>query len=294
MDDFTDKGKADPRGNGEVRVPANDRGSGPVAGWNHASDELVTYRYFGCHSTLLDRYHSLGHMPIRADMRTSGGLTIAPIAIAMLEAAGNTLDRYYQLWLTQIDVHLFEAGIGVDKVAVENQVLREARTQAFTESRLIVSPQGRTLGQGSANWAVLSHMTRDFEYRCPDGPPTDADLVRIGQIHRAFGAERHPQGGYSIERLTPRIGSHVLHHGPILVLMEQACLDLCLGYAGTGEVRPTMLNCRIVRSGRKGPFTVQAEVYNHVGDLLTCRAHLHEQDGEEKLVAVMQWQARIL
>lgn len=277
----------------DIPEAANDPPAGEAPPWDAESDELVTYRFFGCRSALIDREHSTGSMPIFDDMRANGGLLMAPLAIAMLAAAGVTLDRYYQLWLTQIEINLFEAGLGVDRVNIEHQILREARTQAFSEGRILQSPQGRVIGSGSANWAVLSHTATDFEYRPHARAPSVEERAKLPPIHELFGAQRG-QGGYRIERLSNRVGAHVLHHGPVLVLMERASLDIAESLAGSADVRPKMLSCQLIKAGRKGPFRIQSEVYNHTADLLTCRATVVEEDGKDSLLAVMFWQARLL
>lgn len=281
------------RSAGDRPTAANDPDPGGLRPWDARSDELVTYRYFGCRSNLIDREHSTGSMPISDDMRASGGLMMAPLAIAMLAAAGITLDRYYQLWLTQIEINLFEAGLGVDRVNVEHQILREARTQAFSEGRILQSPQGRVIGQGSANWAVLSHTATDFEYREQSAAPTAEDKAQLPPLHEVFGAQPMP-GGYRIAALSNRIGAHVLHHGPMLVLMEQASLDVAKAVAGTADIRPKMLSCQLMKAGRSGPFSIRSELYNHSADLLTCRATVCEEGRADSLLAVMFWQARLL
>src|SRR5215203_5875222 len=142
-----------------------DRNADHIHGvWAEATRQLISYRYVGCQSVLHDRHHSTGHMRLRSDMRTSAGLLAAPVAIAMLDAAGNNIDRHYHLALTQIDVHLFEAAADVARLKTVSEVVREARTQWFTEARFEDDASGRVIGFGSANWSVINPTPEGFVY----------------------------------------------------------------------------------------------------------------------------------
>lgn len=275
-------------------VAANDCETTPASKRRDQASSLVTYRYFACSSSSIDRSHSVGSLPIREQLQTSGGLRLAPIAVSMLEAAGNTLGRLCGHRLTQVDVNLFEAGHGVSQVKVENHLLREGRTQAFTEAALLQSPQGRLLGHGGASWAVSSTGQSDFSLG--EGPVAGHGIgsEEKAEILEAFGGKRVGVGALIIDKLTRRIGTRMLHYGPILALLEEASLDIAISVGGAADIRPQVLNCRIVRPAREGPFLFQAEVYNHSGDLLACRATIVEEGNPETPVAVMQWQARLL
>lgn len=276
-----------------VPEPANDSPTSPALGWDPNSTELVSHRYFGCASSLVDRRHSVGPLSIREDMRTNGGLRIAPLAIAALEAAGNTLDRYYRLWLTQIDAHVYEAALDVNSVRIENEILKDGRTQAFSEGTIQATEDARIVGQASASWAVLDALPPHFEYHKTAGAPTLVELASMPPIWETFGARREAQGHYVIPHLSSRIGEKVLHYGPILVLLEQACLDLATDEGGGAQLRPKMMSCKIMRAARKAPLQVSSHIYNRSGDMLTCRSVLTMEGTDLDPFAVMQWQARI-
>jgi acyl-coenzyme A thioesterase PaaI-like protein len=269
-----------------------DRAADQVFGvWTEAMAELVSYRYFGTQSVLVDRHHATGTMPMRPDMRASGGMLLAPLAIGMLDAAGNNIDRHYQLGLTQIDIHAFDCASGTARVSLASEVVREARTQVFTEVVLSDEADGRVIGHGSANWAIINPTPPGFVYTDPGpGPDYVPPMPRLTDV---FEAQPVIDGGYVIPELTPRLGLDTMHHGPILVVMEAAALDIVNGLAEHGRVTPATLSCRIVRAARKGPFTIKSMQLSRNRDLISCRSVMLDQGRDNEVVAVMLWQARI-
>ena len=269
-----------------------DRAAGEVFGiWAEAMAQLVSYRHFGTRSKLVDRHHATGTMPMRPDMRASGGMLLAPLAIGMLDVAGNNMDRYYQMGLTQIDIHAFDGASGTERVALAGEVVREARTQVFTEVVLSDEASKRVIGHGSANWAIINPTPPGFVYTDPGPGPHYAEPMP--PLTEVFEAQPTADGGYVIAGLTPRIGLDTLHHGPILVVLEAAALDIAVAQAGQGGVMPTALSCRIVRAGRKGPFKIGSCLLSRNGDLITCRSVMRDEGRQQDIIAIMMWQARI-
>lgn len=270
-----------------------DRLSDEINGvWAETMCDLISYRYFGTQSVLHDRHHSTGSMPVRSDTRVPGGMLMAPIAIGMLDAAGINIDRLYHLGLTQIDVHLFEAGPQVERLAFDSEVVREARTQLFTEARIRDEASGRVVGQGTANWAIINPTPEGFVYTDPG--PGPADEPPMPGLTEVFEAEPLPGDGYVIPGMSTRIGADTLHHGPILVVMEAAALDVIARELGSVLVQPQNLSCRIIRAGRKGPFIIRSELYARSGNVVSCRSTFVDEGRDGKPVAIMLWQGLLV
>jgi len=273
-------------------VSDRDRSADQVYGvWSEAMAQLISYRYFGCRSVLIDRHHATGTMPIRSDMRTGNGLLLAPLAIGMLDAAGNNMDRYYQLGLTQIDIHVFEGARATHRVGFASEVVREARTQVFTEVTISDEADGHLIGHGSANWAVINPTPPGFVYTDP-GPGVE-DRQPMPALTEIFEAAPQDGGGYVIPGLSLRLGADTLHHGPILVIMEAASVDVATAGAEGQPLTAVAMSCRIVRAGRKGPFAITARLLSRNGPLLSCRAEFRDQGRDNEIVAIMLWQARL-
>ena len=105
--------------------------------WRRALGEggLVSYRYLGCSSTARSRHTAEGGMRLRRDLRTAGGLLAAPLGIALLDTAGINVDALGRCAPTQIDVTVFEPAHDVDEVRIFGQIVREGRSQMFTQGR---------------------------------------------------------------------------------------------------------------------------------------------------------------
>jgi hypothetical protein len=261
--------------------------------WTDAMADLVSYRYVGCSSVLQDRTHAEGHMRIRRDLRAGAGLRAAPLAIAALDTAGINIDRFHHLALTRIDVHLFDDGDGVEAVRVSGRVLREARTQVFTEATIEDhGDPSRVIGFATADWAVLAPTPEGFVYTDPGpGVPDSPDLPPLTE---AYDAHPDTDGGFVIAGLSPRVGSDTLHHGPILVSLEAAALEVADAHAGNDALRIDHFATRLVKAGRVGPFVARAEVTATRDDTVACRAELRDEGAEGQVLAVALLRARLV
>jgi acyl-coenzyme A thioesterase PaaI-like protein len=247
--------------------------------WADAIAELISYRYLGCRSVLGDGFDARGTMPIRSDMRHEGSLLAAPVAIAMLDTAGIAIDRHWQLALTNVDVRLSGTDADVSTLGVDGSMTRHARSQVFTEARFYDDDDtSRTLGLGTADWAVIATTATGFEYIDP-GPGVDDD-GGLPPLAQAYGAA-DVGGRFVIEELTARLGGVVLHHGPILVTLEAAVLNA----AGPG-VRVEAFGVRFVRAGKRGPFFASARTLSDQAGTVLVRAEMTQDGDDANIVAV--------
>lgn len=247
--------------------------------WTETVAELMSYRYLGCRSVLGADFEASGEMTLRSDMRHEGSLLAAPVAIAMLDTAGIAVDRHWQLALTHIDIQLAGNASGVDRLGVLGSMTRQARSQVFTEATFVdVEHPDAVLGFGTADWAVIDSTPSGFEYIDPG--PGVVDSGSLPALATAYGARPRPGGGLVIDELTPRLGGFVLHHGPILVSLEAAALEV----AGAG-VRVEALSVRIVKAGKRGPFIATAKVLSEDDNVVLIRADLHQGSEGSDLIA---------
>jgi hypothetical protein len=278
-----------------VTVAEHDRGAGQVHGvFKDTTDDLVSYRYLGCSSVLRDREHADGRMRFRQDMRTGcGALLTAPLAIAMLDTAGINIDRFYHAACTHIDVHVVDPGIGAGELRTLGTVVREARTAVFTEARFEDARNtGRLLGLGTVGWSIIGPTPPGFAYTDP-GPGLQ-DSPDLPPLPEAYEARLLAGGGYRIEGLSTRIGTDVLHHGPILVASEAAALDALSAAAGTPALVPETASLRLVRAGKRGPFVVTADVIGSFGRTFACRTEMRDEGAGGAVIATGFFRVRAL
>lgn len=248
--------------------------------WSESLAELVSYRYVGCRSVLTDRSNAEGWTTVRPHLRSHGSLFGATLAISMLDTAGIIVDRIYLLALTQVDIQLYEPGCDVRRIHTIGSVIREARTQVFTECRFEDADRpGRVIGAGAANWTVIEATQPGFEYTDP-GPGFE-EGPDVPSITTAYELEPLPSGGLVLPALSPRVGVGTLHHGPIVVGLEQ----VALGAAGPRPLALRAMSVRIVKPGRHAPFMFGAEVLTPGGDTVGTRSQLVDAAGDTIAVA---------
>jgi acyl-coenzyme A thioesterase PaaI-like protein len=276
-----------------MTIAERDRGAGEIRGVFEDSHALISYRYLGCWSEAVDREHAVGHMRIRSDMRTgSGGLRAAPLAIAMLDTAGISIDGSYHAACSHIDVHLLDPGREIAEIRIVGSVVREARTAVFTEAQFERPDRpGDLFAVGTVGWSIIGPTPPGFVYTHPgNGFP---DAPNLPPLEEAYEAIPTGDGGYSIPGLSARIGTDVLHHGPVLVSTESAALNALAAAAGTTDLDIETSSTRLVRAGRRGPFVARADCVGRIGDVLAARVEMRDLGSDDQLIATAFVRARI-
>ncbi len=207
----------------------------------------------------------------------------------MLDTAGINVDRIYLLALTQVDIQLYEPGLDVQRIHTIGTVVREARTQVFTECRFEDADQpGRVIGAGAANWTIIDATEPGFEYHDPGSGLEEG--AEVPTIAAAFGLEPLPSGGFVLPALAPRVGLDTLHHGPMLVGLEQAALEAGRAATGTESLALRSMSVRIVKAGRHAPFTCDADLLTASGEIAGCRSRMVDAAGDTIAVALFAHQ----
>jgi len=257
----------------------------PFGEWAGSKDVLMSYAYLASAPRAIDRTHAENHLHLRRDLRTpAGGMLGAPLAIAMLDAAGVNVDPVNILALTQVNVTIVDNGGRVDDVFVAGRVATEARSQIFTEASFFdAGDRGRLIGLGSANWSVICPTPDGFVYPEPgDGVDETSDVPPLWQ---AYTGRKRDDGLLEIPCLRPEIGAERLHHGPMLVVAEAAALVAGCQALGTESVCVDGLITTIVAPGRIGPFVAVPVSTAASGDSALCRVELRDAGREDRLVA---------
>jgi acyl-coenzyme A thioesterase PaaI-like protein len=264
----------------EVRRESAD----PYGEWAGTRGVLMSYTYLASAPRALDRDHAENTLVLRPDLRTAGGAALtAPVAIAMLDAAGINVDPVNILALTQVNVDL--AGSAKDLAAIHfsARVLTEARSQIFTEVTLYDDDDhSSAIGFGSANWSVICPTPEGFSYPDPgtgvDGP------AEVPPLWQAYFGERRADGLLEVPGLRAEIGTDRLHHGPMLVLTEAAALEAAAQVVGHDRLLVRSLSMTLVAPARVGPFAAVPVTTAARGDSVSCRVELRDE-GRQRVVA---------
>jgi acyl-coenzyme A thioesterase PaaI-like protein len=249
--------------------------------WSGSADALITYRYLGCRSEVIDIDRARGMMPLRSDMRWSGGLLGTPLAVAMLDTAGINIDGRWFGALTHVVLMLHDGGGDIARVRIDGEVSRMTKRQIFTEARLADdSEPDRVIASGAADWANLGEVGPDWRYLdpgtgVPDAPP-------MPPLIEPYLVEPAGRGGYVIPRLDPAIGTELLHHGPQMAALEWHAMD---AVGNDHEVRLSAFDVRFLRGASRAPFATRL-VETRPGDgERWARVDLIDQGGHGDVVS---------
>jgi hypothetical protein len=257
----------------------------PFGEWANSMDALMSYRYLASRPHMIDRSHGEGLMKIRPDLRASSGAVLAaPLAIAMLDVAGITVDRLWILALTQINVEVLDTCANVDEVYLSGQIASEARSQVFTEARIYdASDRARVIGFGTANWSVICPTPPGFQY--PEPGSGVEEMSEAPPLWQAYTGRRRDDGLLEIPGLRPEIGTERLHHGPMLVIVETAAVEAAAKALDTDALCLEHLGLTIVAPGRTGPFVANPVLVAVRSDTVGCRVELRDHGRNDRLVA---------
>lgn len=256
----------------------------PYGEWAGTRGVLMSYRYLASAPQALDRDHAENILPLRPDLRTRADAALtAPIAIAMLDAAGINVDPVNILALTQVNVDLADPAVDLDNIHFSARVLSEARSQIFTEVTLYDDHRHtRAIGFGSANWSVICPTPEGFSYPEPGtGVSGSVDVPPLWQAY--FGRRRH-DNLLEVPGLRAEIGTDRLHHGPMLVITEAAALEAAEQAVGHNHLQVRSLSMTLVAPARVGPFVATPVSVATHGDSVSCRVELRDE-GRQRVVA---------
>lgn len=277
-----------------TKVEARTEAASPYGPWAEGLDELMSYRYLASRPRWLDRTHAEGRVALRPDLRTPCGTALAaPLAIAMLDVAGINIDRIWILALTQINVTLLEGASDVGEVFLDGQVIKEARSQIFTEAGLYDSAdRERAIGFGTANWSVIVDTPKGHIY--PEPGTGVEGLTEVPPLWAAYTGRRRDDGLIEIPGLSPKIGTDRLHHGPMLVITEATALEIGAAEARCENLEIEHFALSIVAPGRIGPFVAKPTFVARRGHVVGCRIELRDHGRDDRLVATAFVRMRII
>jgi acyl-coenzyme A thioesterase PaaI-like protein len=250
-------------------------------------DGLMTYRYLGTRADVGGAGPSTGGMRIRRDMRNSaGGLLAAPLSIALADAGGVVGDAAGVPAPVSGTVHILDAGQGVNAVTVRGFGLHSGRTLGFSHAEVLdADDPSRVIAVTSGMSVNLGSAPPGYVYVDPG--PGVPDSPQLPPLHEAFGARRHPGGGWQLPELTQKLGSTSgsLHHGPIQIVLEAAALELAIQTIGTDQLQIQEWSVMFLQRGTTGPFVTDGEVLTGRLGRVACRMSLRDEGNENRLIS---------
>jgi hypothetical protein len=243
-------------------------------------DGLMTYRYLGTRAELDVTDGAAGGMVIRRDMRNpAGGLLAAPLSIALADAGGVTGDATGVPAPVSGSVHIIDAGHDVRAVRVKGWGLHSGRTLGFSHAEVVDADRPERVLALTRGMGVRVGKAPATGYEYVDPGPGVPDSPELPPLHEAFGASRHPEGGWQLPELTQQIGSTSgsLHHGPIQIVLEAAAFELAADAGGTDQLQIEDWSVMYLQRGKLGPFVTSGEVVTGALGRIACRMMLRDE-----------------
>jgi hypothetical protein len=255
--------------------------------WTGSADQLVSYRYLGCRSVVVDAEHATGQMPLRSDMRWSAGLLGTPLAIAMLDTAGISIDGIRFGALTHVAIQIHEGADDISAVTIDGAVPRMAQRAVFTECTISDRDDpSRIVAHGTADWISMGEVAPGFAYTDPG--PGVPDEPPMPPLYEAYFVERGPDDAYVIPALRPEVGDELLHHGPNMVALESQANDLAARAAPDEPLRLQTFDVRMLRGGTRPPFVTRPRGSGRRDGTVWARAELVDDGGDGAVISQIE------
>jgi acyl-coenzyme A thioesterase PaaI-like protein len=267
------------------------RAAGDGQHWNQfeqAWTALMSYRYLGKLTPVLDAGVEVETMPLRHDMRNAtGGIMAAPMCIAAPEPYW--LDTECIPAPVVMSYEILDSAHGVRQVVVEREVIHLGRTMGFSRSRVVdADDRSRVIAISTGTGVSLGVAPEGYVE--VDNPPIDVvDHPAMPSLAEAFGATRTSPGVWHLPVIRPELASPhaALHLGPINVALEATVMDMACAAAGTDALQMESWTVMMVRPGVVGPFRATAAVVNPHAQRIAVEATLTDEGRDDRTIATV-------
>jgi acyl-coenzyme A thioesterase PaaI-like protein len=247
---------------------------------------LLSYRYLGKLTPVLDVGVNRETMPLRHDMRNStGGIMAAPLCIAAPEPYWRDDECIPAPVVMAYEI--IDPARDVQKVEVLREVIHLGRTMGFSRSRIVdESDPSRLIAVSTGTGVSLGAAPEQYEQ--VDNPPMDIeDSLDLPPLHEVFGAARGSDGAWRLPELRPEHASPhaALHLGPINIVLETVAMEQAAERAGTDALQVESWTVMMVRPGVVGPFRATGEVLADASARVPVQLTLHDEGKDDRVIA---------
>ena len=261
----------------------------PEEHWKHfekAWTALKSYTYLGKGTPFLDTGVTDESMPLRHDMRNSGGgVMAAPLCILAPEPYWRDDECVPAPVVMTYDI--IDPAIDVKRLLVEREVISFGRQMGFSRSRIVDADNPkRIIAISTGSGVSLGDVPPGFEP--VDNPVNDAaDSPDLPPLRDVFGIVSKGENRLEIEKVTPMIASPhtALHQGPINIALEAAAMDELERVTGTSAYQVQNYTVLLVKPGYVGPFVASAVVVTPDGPVYGVEATMIDEGARNRIIA---------
>jgi hypothetical protein len=251
---------------------------------------LLSYRYIGAQSPGMNVNVTDTSVRLRHDMRNrSGGLLIAPLAIASPESGG---------W-TDLDVvpnpvihscQILDPGRGVSRIQRVSKTLKQGRQMGYSRSYIVDADDPQRVLALTEGQAVSLGVPPEGIAKFDPEPIVVEDSVDLPPLWQVFGGSKRPDGHWQLKELVVELGSPdgALHIGPQQVIMETAAMEAASLVAQTDRIQAISSHVMFLARGKVGPFRVDVEPFGGP-DSVGVRAMLHDEGADQRTVSTASY-----
>jgi hypothetical protein len=273
----------------DVSAPIDIRHAAPDGHWEHfghAWTALLSYRYLGKLTPVMDAGVEIESMPLRHDMRNAaGGVMAAPLCLAAPEPYW--LDDAVIPAPVVMSYEILDPAYDVKRVEVIREVIHLGRTMGFSRSRIVdADNHDRVIAVTSGTGVSLGPAPAGFVE--VDNPPIEVvdhpDMPRLTEV---FGAVKQRDGVWQLPPLRPEHASPhaALHIGPIVIVMEAAAMDAAVHATATDQLQIESWTVMMERPGLVGPFSAGAVVQSASTPRIAVEVTLRDLGMSSRVIA---------
>jgi acyl-coenzyme A thioesterase PaaI-like protein len=247
---------------------------------------LLSYRYLGKLTPVLDVGVERETMPLRHDMRNStGGIMAAPLCIAAPEPYWRDDECIPAPVVMAYEI--LDPARDVKRVEVLRDVIHLGRTMGFSRSRIVdEADHSRLIAVSTGTGVSLGAAPEQYEQ--VENPPIDVvDSPDLPPLHVVFGATRDADGAWRLPELQPEMASPhaALHLGPINIVLEAVAMERAAASAGTDALQVESWTVMMVRPGVGGPFRATGGVLGDTTARIPVQLTLHDEGKDDRVIA---------
>lgn len=262
---------------------------GPERHWEafaRAWTRLLTYRYLGKRTPVLDAGVDRETMPLRHDMRNAaGGIMAAPLCIAAPEPWWR--DDECVPAPVAMSYEIVDPAHGVRTLEVLREVIHVGRSMGFSRARIVdAEDHSRVIAVSTGLGISLGDVPPGF--KPVDNPPLEIpDSPDLPPLAEVFGAVRGGDGRWRIPELRPELAAPhgALHLGPINIVLEAAAMDAVATAVGSRLVQVESWTVLMVKPGEVGPFRADAVVLAARAERIPVDLTLRDEGRSDRIVA---------
>jgi hypothetical protein len=156
----------------------------------------------------------------------------------------------------------------------------------FSRSKIVDADNpGRVIAFTEGQGVSLGKPPEGLQ-RMPENKLEVADSPDLPPLWKVFGAERRPNGLWTLPELSADMASPdaALHIGPQHIALEAAAIDRAAQLTGTDRLQMETWHVMFLARGKRGPFVIDGEAVLGAGGKVGVRLIMRDEGEQNRAV----------